>query len=142
MEHKAIIEKLEQQNETIEKITASLGREIVNIGNIRNNNKKIIAELKGKPYIDIENLDYNPLNELLNNGFISSEETNTNGVKGLITWIEKDIKPTLTRKEFNKVVYNVVTADKNGKVKDKIPYLKTSLKREVEGKQKAEQPTS
>lgn len=142
MEHKAIIEKLEQQNETIEKITASLGREIVNIGNIRNNNKKIIAELKGKPYIDIENLDYNPLKELLNNGFISSEETNTNGVKGLITWIEKDIKPTLTRKEFNKVVYNVVTADKNGKVKDKIPYLKTSLKREVEGKRKAEQPNS
>ena len=136
MDNKTIIEKLEQQNANIEKITEMLGQQLVNIGVIKTNNKKIIAELEGKAYLDLGETDYNTLTELLNNGFITREETETNGVKGLITWIEKDIKPHLKRTEFNQVVKNVVTADKHGKVKDKIPYIKTSLKRAIEGKEK------
>lgn len=137
MDNKTIIEKLEQQNANIEKITEMLGQQLVNIGVIKNNNKKIIAELEGKAYLDLGETDYNTLTELLNNGFIRRDETETNGVKGLITWIDKDIKQHLRRTEFNRVVKNVVTAEKNGKVKDKIPYLKTSLKRAIEGKEKA-----
>lgn len=136
MDNKNIIEKLEQQNANIEKISEMLGQQIVNIGIIKNNNKRIIAELTGKPWEDLGDTYYNALDELIYNGFITREETETNGVKGLITWIEKDIKPHLKRTEFNQVVKNVVTADKHGKVKDKIPYIKTSLKRAIEGKEK------
>lgn len=137
MDNKQIIEKLEQQNANIDKITEMLGQQIVNIGVIRNNNKKIIAELTGKPWEDLGDTYYNATDELIYNGFITRAETETNGVKGLITWIDKDIKGHLKRKEFSQVVKNVVTAEKNGKVKDKIPYLKTSLKRAIEGKEKA-----
>lgn len=137
MDNKTIIEKLEQQNANIEKITEMLGQQLVNIGVIKNNNKKIIAELEGKAYLDLGETDYNTLTELLNNGFIRRDETETNGVKGLITWIDKDIKQHLRRTEFNRVVKNVVTAERHGNVKDKIPYLKTSLKRAIEGKEKA-----
>lgn len=142
MDNKAIIEKLERQNAYIEKITEMLGQQIVNIGNVRANNKKIISELRGKPYLELGETGYNITTELLNNEFITSDEIETNGVKGLITWIEKDIKEHLKRSEFNRVVKNVVIADRNGKVKDKIPYLKTSLKREIESKSKSDQQTN
>lgn len=139
MNNEKVIEALEQQNEAIKGITERLGREIVNIDLIRISNIKAIAELKGKPFIDITNLNYDVKEVLKEAGYMDASEQNTNGIKGLLTWIDKDIKGKLNRREFIKVVSNVVTADKNGKVKDKIPYLKTSLKRAIEQKEKATQ---
>lgn len=138
MNNEKVIEALEQQNEAIKGISERLGRELVNIDLIRISNIKAIAELKGKPFIDITNLNYDVKDVLKEAGYMTASEQETNGsIKSLLTWIEKDIKGKLNRKEFLKVVSNVVTADKNGKVKDKIPYLKTSLKRAVEQKEKA-----
>ena len=137
MDNRAIVEKLKRQNADIDKIAETLGQQLVNISTIKANNKKIIAELTGKKYLELGETDYNVLTELLNNGFITRDEAETNGVKGLLTWIDKDIKQHLKRSDFNQVVKNVVTAERHGKVKDKIPYIKTSLKRAVEGKNKA-----
>lgn len=134
MDNSTMIEMLEKQNADIEKITNALSEQIVTIGAIRNSNKRLIAELKGKSYIDINEVDYDPLNELVTNKFIKYEDKNDPNVKGLLTWINNDIKGRLNRREFNHVVMNVVTADKNGKVNNKIPYFMTSLKREIENK--------
>lgn len=134
MDNSTMIEMLEKQNADIEKITNALSEQIVTIGAIRNSNKRLIAELKGKSYIDINEVDYDPLNELVTNKFIKYEDKNDPNIKGLLTWINNDIKGRLNRREFNHVVMNVVTADKNGKVNNKIPYFMTSLKREIENK--------
>lgn len=140
MDNKQIIERLEKQNANIEKIADILGKQLVDIGILRAENKRIIAEIQGKSYLNLGETSYNTATELLNNGFITTDEINTNGIKGLITWIDKDIKKHLRRTEFNQVVKNVVIANKHGKVNDKIPYLKKSLKRAVEDKEKATDP--
>lgn len=137
MNNEKVIEALEQQNELIKSITERLGREIVTIDTLRIQNIKTISALRGKPFIDITNLDYNTVETLKEAGYMTAGEQETSGIKGLLTWIEKEIKGNLTKREFIRVVSNVVTADKNGKVKDKIPYLKTSLKRAIEQKEKA-----
>ena len=137
MENREIIERLEKENEFLKGLQANFVNEITRV---INGNKRLIADIIGKPYIDITTLDYEPLDVLIELGFITSDEKNDSNVKGLITWINKDVKDSLNRSQFKEIVSKVVWLDSQGKVKEKIPYLKSSLKKEITGeKEKASQ---
>ena len=137
MENREIIERLEKENEYLRSFQANVVNELTRV---INGNKRLIADIIGKPYIDIATLDYDPLDMLIELGFIKSDEKNDSNVKGLITWINKDVKDSLNRSQFKEIVSKVVWLDSQGKVKEKIPYLKSSLKKEITGeKEKASQ---
>ena len=140
MNNETMIERLERQNEAIDNIKQRSGRELAEIDIIRIQNKQTIEELKGNEAIALNSTDYDPAETLIAAGFMGDDELDTIGIKGLLSWINKDVKEKLTKREFRRVASCVVVAESNGRVRDKVPYLKTSLKRAIEEKEAATAP--
>lgn len=68
---------------------------------------------------------------LLECGFFNAAELETVDGKGLITWIRETIKPELPKDRIKETIKRVAIIHKKSPRDNKIPYLKSCLKREV-----------